>query len=127
MITNFTRLATFALLFGVNYSAFCQLNWQTTGNVVTPGQFIGSTNNQPLRIRTNNNQRMHINQSGTTFNGVPTDGYIGIGFNPTDIRSRLTITGTNNTPGFTGGGYRAWMRTGVFCLENSDLFFIFAY
>lgn len=98
--------------------------WWTTGNSPAPGAVFGTNNGEPLRFRTNSTQRMHINQSGTFTNGtVPTDGYIGIGEDPTDIRSRLTITGTNNT-GFGGDGFRAWMKTGVLNLENSDNMYV---
>jgi hypothetical protein len=51
---------------------------------------------------------------------VQTNGYVGI--NTTEPRSYLHINGPNNTP-FSGAGYRRWMQTGVFNLENSDNLF----
>lgn len=100
-------------------------NWLTTGNSPSGGSVLGTNDNNPLNIRTNTTQRMHINPNGTTA-GTPTvqtDGYVGIGLFPTDIRSRLTITGSNNTS-FGGGGFRDWMKTGVFSLENSDNMYV---
>lgn len=87
-------------------------------------RFLGFSNNFGVSLRTANITRMWVNPNGTTYNGIATDGYIGIGFDPTDVRSRLTITGTNNSPSFGGGGFRAWMKTGVFNLENSDNLYI---
>ncbi|PHR49618.1 MAG: hypothetical protein COA32_00375 [Fluviicola sp.] len=87
-------------------------------------RYLGFQNNWGLSVRTDGITRMRINPSGSLFGGsVPTDGYIGIGDNPADIRSRLTITGTNNTF-FGGAGYRSWMKTGVFNLENSDNLYV---
>ena len=34
--------------------------WQTFGNAVLPGQFLGSTNNDDIRFRVNNQQRMRL-------------------------------------------------------------------
>ncbi len=82
-------------------------------------KYLGFLNNRGVSVRTANIPRMWVNPNGTLYNSIPTSGYIGIGEDPTDVRSRLTITGGNNTP-FSGGGYRAWMKTGTFCLENSD-------
>ena len=45
-----------ALLMGINQEVEAQ-NWLTAGNNVTPGQYLGSQNNQPLNIRTANIQR----------------------------------------------------------------------
>ena len=46
-----TKIFTLAMVLTSTY-VFAQ--WQTFGNAVLPGQFLGSTNNQPLNIRTNN-------------------------------------------------------------------------
>lgn len=110
------------MLFGRNATA---QEWLTAGNFGT-GLVFGSNDNNPLNVRTTGIQRMHINENGTTAGtpSVGTGGYIGIGADPTDIRSRLTITGENNTPGFGGNGFRDWMKTGVFNLENSDNMYV---
>jgi len=137
MKTNFTRLATFALLIGVNYSAFCQ-NWQTTGNIVTPGQFLGSQNNQPLNFRTNNVQRMTINHlafgmplvpfSAPPFNNLNTlPGTrltrVGISYdggNPIINPSSLLHLGATNG----SSGLRDWMGIGVYIgMGNDHAFF----
>lgn len=64
MKVQYKLLATFALAITVNYSAFGQ--WQTNGNNVLVGQFLGSINNQPINIFTNNIQRAQF----TTGNAV---------------------------------------------------------
>jgi hypothetical protein len=103
-------------------SLFAQF-WNDNGNTIGAANWLGSNNNFPLEVRTNNTPRLHINEDLTNAFGVPTDGYIGIGIAPTETRSRLTITGTNNTFA-PGAGFRAWMQTGVFNLENSDAMYI---
>ncbi len=47
-----------AVLLGT--SAFSQY-WNDNGNIVASGQFLGSQNNQPLQIRTNNINRLKLN------------------------------------------------------------------
>jgi hypothetical protein len=104
-------------------SAKGQGDWFTGGNFVTPGQFAGSTNNAAFDIHTDNAFRLRVNPIGTTtinLSPVNTTGYVGI--NTTEPRSYLHINGPNNTQ-FSGGGYRRWMQTGVFNLENSDNLF----
>ena len=44
--------------------------WNTNGNFVSPGQFIGSTNNQDLRFRVNNYPRLRI---------MSNSGFVGLG------------------------------------------------
>lgn len=71
--------------------------WDINGNTTTPGNFHGTVNNQPLNFRTNNIQRMIINNGG---NGVG-DGQIAIGNNlaPGFIpQSRLHIHQDNTNP-----------------------------
>ena len=60
--------------------------WYTTGNslpsMTTETYFLGSTNNYPLRLRTNNQDRMFINGS---------NGNIGIGTN--NPQAKLAVNG----------------------------------
>jgi hypothetical protein len=62
-----------------------QVNWRKGGNNFTGGaQTTIGTNfqwNAPFQLMTNGNIRMHINQTNTNFQGVGTDGYIGMGAN----------------------------------------------
>jgi hypothetical protein len=116
----FILIVSSALMY--NHSLVGQ-NWFTTGNAVLPGQFLGSTNTMPLDIHTDNAFLLRVNPIGlTNINGsmVQTNGYVGI--NTPEPRSYLHINGPNNS-GFPGGGYRRWMQTGVFNLENSDNLF----
>lgn len=97
------------------------LGWDNTG--IAGSLQIRNDFNQPIQFHTNGVQRMHINENLTGYtylgNNIPVNGYIGIGVNPTQIVSRFTITGGNNS-GFGGAGIRPWMQTGVFSIENSD-------
>lgn len=129
MKTNFQLLATFALATGVNYSAFCQ-NWETGGNNVTPGEYLGSQNNQPLLFRTNNIQRLYLNENRTTTNPAPgfpspvtTNGFLGI--NTDNPVAPLHIKGGSFVPGGgTIGGYRNWMNRGMLISDNTDNLYI---
>lgn len=48
-------------------------NWSLDGNIINSVNFLGSTNNQPLRFRTNNIERVIINSNGLVGIGlVPT-------------------------------------------------------
>lgn len=38
--------------------------WELTGNAAGPNDFLGTTNNEPLEIRTNNTERMRIDPTG---------------------------------------------------------------
>lgn len=134
MITHFKLFATFALAIGVNYSAFCQTTtWQTNGNIVTPGQYLGSQNNQPLDVRTDNTHRLRIMPSGTTsINNYPIDhdGFVGMSTNPNFFNlvepfSLLHLNGQGNgSAGPQQFGYRPWMREGIVFTQNSDLMYI---
>jgi hypothetical protein len=61
--------------------------WLTSGNLLNGGEFLGSTNNQPLIFKTNNTEQMRI---------TPT-GQIGIGTTSPDASAILDIV--SNTTG----------------------------
>ncbi len=86
------KFLTLAVLLG-STSVFAQGPWFTNGNIITPANWLGSQNNQPLNFRTNNIQRMKINGT-TTFAGVNTTGFIGIATN--NPLAPLTISGSQN-------------------------------
>jgi len=48
------------------------LFWSLTGNSITGTEFLGTTNNQPLVIRTNNTERMRITATGNVGIGTAT-------------------------------------------------------
>lgn len=47
-------------IFSVSYAQ----SWLVTGNAIAPGQFIGTTNAQPLSLRTNGQERLNITTAG---------------------------------------------------------------
>jgi len=53
-----------------------QSAWNVNGNLVTPGQFLGSTNNQPLELRAGGTRVLRLEpDSGTSFAGNLIGGY----------------------------------------------------
>jgi hypothetical protein len=68
-------------------------NWQTNGNAANAGDFLGTTNAQPLSIRTNGTERVHVEPGGN----------VGVGLNAP--RTELHILGRVATGlDFTSGG-----------------------
>src|ERR1700733_6510159 len=62
--------------------------WQTTGNSVTPGQFLGSTNNQPVEIWANGRRALRLEPGGASAslgNGIPTGAPNVIGGSPANF------------------------------------------
>ncbi|MDP5199136.1 tail fiber domain-containing protein, partial [Flavobacterium sp. DG2-3] len=49
--------------------------WKLNGNVATPSNFIGTTNNQALNFKTNNYTRMHISAIGNVGIGTTNPNY----------------------------------------------------
>ncbi|CAN5662171.1 hypothetical protein BH11BAC5_BH11BAC5_24080 [soil metagenome] len=88
--TNTTQIATTAFVnTAVNGGA--AFAWGLTGNSVTAGsQFVGSTNNVSLRMRTNNLERMMIDSVGNVGIG-------GSGFNSTYPEKLLVDAGTTSS------------------------------
>jgi hypothetical protein len=56
-------------------------NWQTTGNAGAAGDFLGTTNNEPVVVKTNGGERMR----------VLADGKVGVGLN--NPRTELHVLG----------------------------------
>ena len=93
-----TRIFTLLFLL-VSISVFAQGPWFTTGNAIGPGNFLGTTNNQPLRFQTNGIQRIHINPGGAGVNA----GFVGIGNNFTSPQNRLHLFQTTGAFGVQFG------------------------
>jgi len=103
-----------------------QTNGQVTieSNTPTGGAYVGWSGAQNLEFRTNNNTYMQLLQNGNALiNGslINTSGYLGL--HTQNPWSMFHIQGPNNTP-WGGGGFREWMITGVFSMENSDNLFV---
>ena len=74
-------------------SSYSQNNWTINGNGNTTGaaNFLGTTNNEPLNIRTNDIQRMFV------FSGVGVNsGFIGVGNNFNNPLQRFHVVGDIN-------------------------------
>ncbi len=100
-------------------------DWHLGGNFVPLSQqpILGTNNNFPLRIRTNQIERIHINGTGTTPN--PSPGFPGpitttgfVGFNNALPMAPIHIKGLNG--GGAIGGYRSWMNTGMLISNSTD-------
>lgn len=139
-----TRIFLFAILLVIGFPLIATAQWGLTGNPVLPTYFLGSTNNQPLRIRTNLVERMRVNEALNmnaayltaplfTFSAgyyptyLPFQGNGYVGLNTTQPRTRLEIHGTQtSTPSF-GTGWRPWMQTGVYMNEESNNMYVGMY
>jgi hypothetical protein len=111
--------------------------WSTSLNFVGVGQaaFLGTNTPYPLRIYTDNENRMHINQNiSNVINSQPSiarNGYVGIGRNQTPATiwnspGPISLLHLNGDEGSVMGtqGYRNWMRNGITITSNSDLMFM---
>lgn len=119
-------------------------DWNTSGNGLLPGYFLGSINNQSLKIRTTNIERMRINANtgiNAAYLGNPglfafstanypaylpmnANGYVGI--RTGSPRAMLHIRGPEGIFG-SGTGWRPWMKTGVFMNEQSNNMYVGMY
>ncbi|MFA5573878.1 MAG: tail fiber domain-containing protein [Brumimicrobium sp.] len=115
-------------------------SWDRNGNIVTPGQFFGSINNQGVFTRTNDINRMKLNGNVSyNINGFtqPRNGYFLIGADNNSISdsksiydadkgpfSLLHLNGVTSSNGFQEYGYRPWMRTGITFTDNRDLSYV---
>jgi len=61
--------------------------WALTGNSITGTEFLGTTNNQPLVIRTNNTERMRVTATGN------------VGIGTTSPTARLEVAGSLRVAG----------------------------
>lgn len=60
-------------------------NWQTSGNPVAAGDFLGTTNTSPLSVRTNSQERLVVREGGDVGIGLP------------DPRTQLHVLGQIST------------------------------
>jgi len=108
-------------------------DWNTSGNILLPAYFLGSINNQSIKFRTTDIERMRINAntginaaylgnaglfafSTANYPGylpMNANGYVGI--RTGSPRAMLHIRGPEGTFG-QGTGWRPWMKTGVYIL-----------
>lgn len=80
---------------------FAQLPWSTTGNVTAGGNFLGTVNAQPINFRTNNTQRMTL-QNNT--------GRLAIGLN---FNTPVSLLHLNSNGYGTGEVFRTTAPAGV--------------
>lgn len=93
-----------------NISAFTGNDWSISGNSnITSSNFIGTTNSNSLRFRTNNTERMVIDASGNTGIGITDPAAQLVVKDNVEIRrtgtvSQLLFTNTAGTGDFRFGG-----------------------
>lgn len=61
------KLKFSVLLLFMSGVAFSQTNWERTGNAVSEGDWLGTTNYQPLIFKTNNTQWARFNADGKMY------------------------------------------------------------
>ena len=61
--------------------------WKLSGNALTTGDFLGSTNSQPLILKTDNTERMRITAAGNVGIGTPSPGQ------PLDVAGNIQFSG----------------------------------
>ena len=118
-----------------NTNAQASAGWYRGGNALINGgnNVFGTLWNSPIYTRTNGITRTRLN--GTLTNNYlgtgflhDVSGHFGIGlngyFNTETPLTMLHLEGPSNVPQFTGGQFRAWMRTGMFARENSDAMYV---
>jgi hypothetical protein len=107
--------------------------WNRGGNlqINNSSNIFGTFWNSGIYTYTASVCRTRLNGSQiANINGVNQDvtGYFGIGLNGYFANnspvSMLHLEGPNNTPGYTGNGWRRWMQTGTFMRENSDAMYV---
>jgi hypothetical protein len=134
--------AIFLGLFLILTKSNLYAQWQVNGNgtpAIGPTQFLGTINNEFLRIRTNNQFRMKINPTinyQVNLLGLqPRDGFTLIGRNTSNGGGTGMIYDNNwgaysllhlNGEGtfVEEWGYRNWMQTGITLTGNRDLSYI---
>src|SRR5690606_28363907 len=70
------------------------VDWALAGNAITAANFLGTTNNMSLNIRTNNNERMRVQANGQT-----TVGFAGAA----NAGDQFSAVGTTGVAGYSGG------------------------
>jgi hypothetical protein len=113
-----------ALFCSAQIQSYGQGDWNTGGNNNTQTGILGSSTNWDILFRTDGINRMRLRETSTTnINGsiINTSGFLGL---HTDFpRAMFHIQGPNNTL-WGGDGYREWMHTGTYVMENSDNLFV---
>jgi hypothetical protein len=127
-------------LVAMSFSGFSQSspNWLLAGNTnVVATSFLGSINNESLRIRTNNQLRMKLNPTiNYQVNGLlpgARNGFLLLGQDVPSMNTGINIYNAGSGAfsllhlNGTGSavqelGYRNWMQTGISFTENRDLF-----
>ena len=115
-----------APLASVPYAQHARSAWSTQGNAGTGGEFIGTTNAQPLFIRTNNIERIRVLADGTVGIGATSPwGKLEVGGLPLNSPAiRVTDDTTPNAhqvflvPKVSGGGFNLLSQT-----DDAGLFF----
>lgn len=124
-------LSTFTILF-MGFNSFSQCTAPT--NTYLPGTYLGyngTSGVNPLLFRTNSTVKMRVNGDlSTTIGGSPgtnVNGFVGIApggyFTAISPWSMLHLEGQGALV-TVAGGWRTWMRTGLFMREETDAMYV---
>jgi hypothetical protein len=105
------------------HQAFIDSIWRLGGNNVVPGQFLGTTNNQPLEFRANHVRALRLEPGGgrpNVIGGSPMNSVL-LGLNSatiagghlnmiSNVAHNATIGGGSNN---TAGGYASYIGGGI--------------
>ncbi len=91
LASSITRLSLVILILGISINSFAQSGqkYSTSGNALAEGDKIGSTNNQPVSIITNNQEAVKILSDGRTL-----------------FRKDITVEGELKVASLAGNGFR---------------------
>lgn len=108
-----TLIAAFAASAAIGLTALpAHAQWALTGNAAGATDFIGSTNTQDLRIRSNNTEQMRIQQS---------NGFVGIGTTSPLRRLHINVPNGDKQLGFgdLNGSWNLWGGADFHLTQNT--------
>ena len=107
-----------ATLGGISSAGF----WQTNGNAVGTGAFLGTTNNQPLEFKVNGQRALRLEPNGTSPNGI--GGYSGNSVGVGQLGSFIGGGGNSSNPQQVNANYSTVLGgygNGIFLGVNASV------
>lgn len=93
------RLLSITIVLLCTSTAFTQgQNWKISGNTISPGDYLGTNNNEPLIFKANGNEGLRIKPNGDLrIKGFDDNTFTGLVFvNSNGVLSKLNFTGNSN-------------------------------